>query len=610
MKSTFKQASRLLVGLLVVLPLTAAAVQVTDLGVQPDGASDCTDAVQKALNAGQTHLRFPPGTYRLGTLELPADTRLQFAPGASVRINPERLPSVPMQSVARGFERRALFVPTGDRVRIEGLQLDLGEKRLVHTVIYLGDRRDFLLSGARVEAPAPRRKFSVLTGWKSSDIVVRDCRFTNLGRVIFNQHCAEVRVHGNRAVDCGQIIWFGRGSRYLRHYDNWSRGVTFQCVFVGGPPDPSQKWDKKRHPVPLGSSTTVKRHLAPEDEEYSIQTAGTYDIQIKNNYAEYGRTLAWGNRGRQVIFEGNVSRFMNDYSYGVEGCENVVFANNISINANTAGIMTMYWASKVVIRGNILIIRDEPYVQKYSDYDSQKGYWGWDRAEEGAFIRMHHGPIVEKDIAAGGDYGAGKVLITGNLCVNELSDRPRQIRVEMGRDVMLSGNKVVNGQFFAYGKGHFNVTGNEFISNLPKPHQAVLAGGDAGRVSVTNNVFRRSAPGTSRSVPALLMPELQPGGLRVVEDNTIEGWAESILIRAGINPNEDLVDFDSYEVDQDTKLVRPEADQPPSRVIIRNNEQDGTICIESFEGTCRNHVTGNLDLESLEPVEPKVVPLK
>ena len=143
----------------------------------------------------------------------------------------------------------------------------------------------------------------------------------------------------------------------------------------------------------------------------------------------------------------------------------------------------------------------------------------------------------------------------------------------------------------------------------------MLAGGDTGRVSVKNNVCRHESPGAQpagrkQSAAAILMPELRPGGLRIVSDNTVEGWADSILIRAGVNQNDELVDFDSYEVNQHTKLVRPEADRPPSRIIIRNNEQDGTICIESFEGTCRNHVTGNLDLESLEPVEPKVVPLK
>ena len=65
----------------------------------------------------------------------------------------------------------------------------------------------------------------------------------------------------------------GARSAGLRHYDNWSRQVTYQCVFRGGSPDPSRKAPR----VPLGSSDKVIRGLDPKQEGYSSHLAGTYD---------------------------------------------------------------------------------------------------------------------------------------------------------------------------------------------------------------------------------------------------------------------------------------------------------------------------------------------
>ena len=285
----------------------------------------------------------------------------------------------------------------------------------------------------------------------------RACGFTDgeIQHGIETVRCQNVSVHGNRAVQCNTITTFTR-SEGLRHYDNWSRQVTYQCVFRGGSPDPSRKAPQ----VPLGSSDKVIRGLDPKQEGYSSHLAGTYDIQISNNHAEYGRTLAWGNKARQVIFESNVSRFMTDYSYGVEGCENVVFANNTSINARSVGIMTMYWGEKVLITGNIIIVRDEPYIQEFSSFPEQKAYWG-------GLLRFHHGPTSKEDTAAGSRYGAGKVIVSGNLLVNELHDQLRGIGIEGGRDVLISGNRIVNGWVRKGGEGDVSVIGNEFTSDLP-----------------------------------------------------------------------------------------------------------------------------------------------
>jgi len=148
------------------------------------------------------------------------------------------------------------------------------------------------------------------------NVVLADSQMENIAHGILAMRCENVSVHGNRGIHCNTITTFTR-SEGLRHYDNWSRQVIYQCVFRGGSPDPSRKAPS----VPLGSSAKVTRGLDPKAEGYSHHLAGAYDIQISNNYAEYGRTLAWGNKAREAVFDGNVSRFMTDYSYGIEGCE-------------------------------------------------------------------------------------------------------------------------------------------------------------------------------------------------------------------------------------------------------------------------------------------------
>lgn len=56
----------------------------------------------------------------------------------------------------------------------------------------------------------------------------------------------------------------------------------------GRSPHPSRRGDQWG--VPLGSTTVVYRNLGPDEEGYHPDTAGSYDIPIKNNYAEYGTT--------------------------------------------------------------------------------------------------------------------------------------------------------------------------------------------------------------------------------------------------------------------------------------------------------------------------------
>lgn len=381
--------------------------------------------------------------------------------------------------------------------------------------------------------------------------------------------------------------------------------MIYQCVFRGGSPDPS----RKAPGVPLGSSTKVIRGLGPKDDGYSAHLAGAYDVQISNNYAEYGRTLAWGNKGRQVIFLGNVSRFMNDYSYGIEGCENVVFANNVSINARSVGIMSMYWGEKLVISGNLVIVRDEPYIQEYSAFPEQKAYWG-------GLLRFHHGPKTPEDTAAGSRYGAGKAIVSGNLLVNELHDQLRSIRVEGGRDVTITGNRIVNGWVFKSGDarnqcsgGDVTILNNEFTSDLPLPHGIVGLGSGTGQAIIKDNVMRFSggsskaaevrqvaSDGKDEAEAATQDEKLQVAQaaisnlagaktmtLLVVEGNVIQGWTgDAIHLHA----------------------VARQAD--PLRLIVRGNSVEGAIRITGQAAWYRSAVANNLDLKTLETVEPQI----
>ena len=474
---------------------STAATDVTELGLKGNGTTDCTDALQKALKEGPSHLFFPAGTYLLGTVKVPGGRHLTFAPGSQVRVNRDRV--VPEKYTYQNNEQsvRAPFVLTGDDILVEGLELDCEGGEVGPTILFFAEGCSGLqfknlrlinpLGGETSLADLKGRRFRHKTKgnpglavlYKCQDIEVSGCRGFNIGHLVYTLHCENVSVHGNHVEVGGTVTTFGAGSRGLRHYDNWSRKVTYQCVFRGGSPDPSRKAPR----VPLGSSTVVERNVGPEDEGYNRHTAGTYDIQITDNYAEYGRTLAWGNKSRQILFEGNIARFMNDYAYGVEGCENVVFANNISINSVTAGVVTMYWESKVLITGNLILVRDEPYLQEYSDFDSQRPY-------QGNFIRCHYGPRTKKDTEAGSRYGVGKVVITGNLCVNELTDKPRAFSMPARGEVFIDGNMLING-LIGSGGSCATITNNEIVNSLGWESMAISAHG-GGEHYVKNNVVR------------------------------------------------------------------------------------------------------------------------
>ncbi len=607
------------------LTLDAVAVPVSELGLKGDGNTDDTAALNAALERGVRELEFGKGEYLLGTVAVPSNTTLRFAKDASIKI------SVSGITEADGGEY-PLFNIAGDDVLIEGLTVDGASSAFVRrgkgivpaltSIIHAKKRENLRFSGIRSRNSEVRGK-SMPSGIhlvQCSGIEGRDGEFSGISFCYMMIDCVNASIHGNRATDCNTITSFTRGSEGLRHYDNWSRNVVYQCVFRGGLPDPSRKAPS----VPLGSSKIAIRDLDIENtslsyykdelakigasgvvlddknsnaEQWHTSLSGTYDIQIVNNYAEYGRTLAWGNRGRDVIFAGNVSRFMTDYAYGVEGCENVVYVNNISINSRSAGIMSMYWGDKLVLCGNMVLIRDEPYRPEFGWLADQSGYWG-------GFFRFHHGPGNADDYAAGSDYGSGTAIVSGNLFVNELTDRVRGVSLESGRDVTISGNKFVNGCIRKSGTGTVSVLSNEFVSYMPVEHQVVSVGGN--EMFVSGNVMRyigggkrmqlkeMAADGTdaaenalddeklAEKLPAVYMKLPHRGGILkrlIVKGNTIAGWTDASM----------RLEFPALP----PRTVKPD-------VLIRDNDVEGAIMTLGDPANFRLLEFGNADLRSFQ----------
>ena len=383
---------------------------------------------------------------------------------------------------------------------------------------------------------------------------------------------SNVTARGNHMVSGNYMTYFVEGSENFRHHDNWSRDVKYQVCWFGGSPDPSRK-----PYLPRGSSTVAKRDVKYGDEGYNKHTSGAFDVLVQNNYAEYGNTLAWGNKGRQVVIDGNVARFIADYAYGSEGGENIIFSNNISVNSTAGGIVSMYWGEKLLITGNLIMVRHEPWEAEWSWWDNPSKYLG-------PFVRLHHGPSNEEDM-----YGAGTVMISGNLFSNELSTRTVDISIQAGRDVTVAGNKFINGRVNKFGPGKVTVMDNEFVSRLDyDPLTINIMPRGTEMTIVKGNVFRKEAPvmttdhqaaaSEANKVPYFLFTDDDPGAeaeegavledmpaisitatspfFGLVEDNSIYGWLQAI--EGSINAN-----------------------VSDASIIVLNNTTDGFIDVDS-----------------------------
>ncbi len=496
--------------------LSAIGVDVLTLGVTTDGKTNSAPAIQKALDSGKTDLYVPPGDYLLGPLTLPADARITFSPKARIQITATDFLYTEDTVTADGKKRKStrrkpLFSVTGNNVRIEGLCFDFNsgatEKipfplwRLIQadgvSGLTISDVHVKCTSTVKRKRGDPTR-LQLLYVNNSRNVLLADSSAEGISDMIWADQCGNVTVRGNRMIGGASMTTFANGSENLRHHDNWSRQVGYQCVWRGGSPDPSRK-----HPrVPHGTANVVFRGPPAEGEQRPDHTNGVFDVLVQNNYAEYGTVLCWGNKGRQTIIDGNIARFMFDYAYGSEGGENLIFSNNISVNSSVAGFMVMYWSEKVLITGNLVIIRHEPFIPEFTK-QKESTYLG-------QFVRLHHGPHNPED-----KYGAGSVHITGNLFINELADRLSGISIEAGRDVLLSGNKIINGlvrkadELALTKESEINQDQDEFAAQRTVNKESGVAyrilrraGADGSRVTITGNEFILRQPGDK---PAILI---------------------------------------------------------------------------------------------------------
>lgn len=526
----------LLAVLLLCQVVQAAELDVCELKVPADGKTEATAALQGLLDSGRTSLFFPEGQYLLGPVRVPGGARLIFHARAQIIPVPEKINykrEITVKGMKRVDERKhPLFQVVGNDVRMEGLQFDfsLGGREKdpapVQTLVYAEGSNDVVISRFRVWNTVflDRRRIRLLDAYNCRNVTVENSSAEKISFMAYSQQCANVIVRGNWMIDGDAMTTFAWGSENLRHHDNWSRQVGYQCVWRGGSPDPSRKAPR----VPLGTANVVHRGVKLEDANFFPHTRGSYDVLVQNNYSEYGVALCWGNKSRQVLVEGNIARYMYDYSFGSEGDENAVFANNISINSSVAGFSVLFWGEKLVFTGNIVLVRhEEPYVKEFARLN-KAGQPLRQSFYSGQFMRLHHGPPNPED-----KYGNGSVIVSGNLFVNEFAERPSGICIEAGRDVLFTGNKVINGLLRKYDEverlkaadvandsdefasqsvakkeegeiverrrvgtdlSRLTVTSNEFITRQAGDKPMVVVNGSVSSVIIRDNVFRKEEP--------------------------------------------------------------------------------------------------------------------
>ena len=106
--------------------------------------------------------------------------------------------------------------------------------------------------------------------------------------------------------------------------------------------------------------------------------------------------------------------------------------------------------------------------------------------------------MTSEDMAGGSRYGGGKAIITGNLLINERHDRARSaVRLEGGRDVMISGNKIVNAQIHKEASVGVGDRGGAVSPAVQRrrgtpsePRRRLAMGGRAGALSARFTTWR------------------------------------------------------------------------------------------------------------------------
>ncbi len=472
---------------------------------------DFNAKLQARLNSGEKNITIPSGKYQISNLTVPENVTFSGTNGTILELDcvDKSAQVITLKGNNISLKNLKITVTSGmiEPLRSGSLKQLIGANKcnnltLSKIAFEIPDDLYKQLLGGKNKRYVKR--WDVFKVEYSSDVTMSRCRAKNFSQMLNTEFCTRVTVHDCIGRNGIYITKFSFGSEYLKYYNNWSSNVLHQMFWEGGDCGTAAHL-KPRKP------RTVIRGIRPGDEGYSKLLTGTYEVMCYANYAEYGKTLCWGRKGRRVIISGNSARFMTDMAYDAEGCEEVIFANNLAFNCKASGIGCFYYTDSAVITGNIVVIDD---VEK----DIYKG----------DFVRMHHRKDVE----------SGKSIITGNLFVNRLN-KPRFVKLDKCRDVLISGNKFVNGGIKTnpYGGGRMTFTGNTFISNLPEQESLIKVAKIVKEMTLRNNTFINRNPKAKPSAPAIeleftvtkKLANERPDAVsspvyRQLDGNSIRGW--------------------------------------------------------------------------------------
>lgn len=499
------------------------------LRIEADTTPDSSAALQARLDKGERVLTLPAGITRVTRLVLPENATLRGEPEAMLLLDSAGKPEQPIIEIAGN---NVTLEKLGIRIHPRTLLENLTGKRFslikgngvknfrISELNYENSPEHYRLMRTSAEAvfadrPSPLSRIK-LYRWplvelvNCTDIEVSGSYFKNFCSVIQATQCTRVSFHDNVGINgLHNAMRFYNGSDYFLFFNNHFSHVKHPMVWDGGDCSPHNEALKPSGPE---AASTVVRTMKLGDPDYASHMTGTYEVICYGNYGEYGKTLAWGRKGRRVIVTGNSARYTYDLAFDAEGCEEVIFSNNLSMNSKAGAFGVFYSNSGTSITGNLVVT--EP-----------KGH----EIYQGQFARLHSAHGVSSK----------RTIISGNLFINKLAE-PRFLRVDLTNDLLITGNSFINGGIktsrYAVG-GSVTVLGNSFVSDLANTEAPVQAErGLAGFTFSHNNLIYRGRD--SGTVPALelnLAPvkEEERAGealFRQIDGNTFRGWAVPVKV--------------------------------------------------------------------------------
>ena len=495
------------------------------LKIGTDTTPDSSGKLQAQLDRGTRMLQLPPGVTRITRLVLPAGTTLC---GTSESVLLLDSAGDPKQPVIRIAGDDVTFIKLNIRIHPRALLENLTGKRFalirgenvknfrMSEIRYENSDEHYRMMRSSAEAVFPNRENPLsriqLRRWplveriNCTDIEISDSWFRNFCSVIQATQCTRVSFHDNVGINgLHNAMRFYNGSDYFLFYNNHFSHVKHPMVWDGGDCAP-------QNPLKPGgpeAARTVIRTMKLGDPDYAQHMTGTYEVICYGNYGEYGKTLAWGRKGRRVIVSGNSARYTYDLAFDAEGCEEVIFSNNLSLNSKAGAFGVFYSNDTTSITGNVVVTQN-------------KGH----EIYQGQFVRVHSAHGVHST----------RTIISGNLFVNHMPEL-RFLRIDKCHDLLVSGNSFINGGIkcsrYTVG-GSLTVTGNQFWNELESSEALVqIERGVAGFLFNGNNLVNRAQGGTAVELGLTPVREEERAGeklFRQLNGNTFRGWARPLKI--------------------------------------------------------------------------------